>query len=131
MVKDTINKNRRKYGLAPISNFGEDAAKNSDNFLLYSRYLGHTDPVWDKRFRWNIGGYCFNDTFEYDEEAYQELMAFIKKRTDTGSLFTLGSCTSNDRERFLRYAGPYLQTEAIPAGGRFRLGKDRRDVAGE
>lgn len=44
MVKDTINKNRRKYGLAPISNFGEDAAKNSDNFLLYSRYLGHTDP---------------------------------------------------------------------------------------
>lgn len=100
MVKDTINKNRRKYGLAPISNFGEDAAKNSDNFLLYSRYLGHTDPVWDKRFRWNIGGYCFNDTFEYDEEAYQELMAFIKKEQAPVLFFTLGSCTSNDRERF-------------------------------
>ena len=86
MVKDTINKNRAKYGLAPIAN--------------YSRYLGHTDPVWDERFRWNIGGYCFNDTFEYDEEAYQELMAFIQRDRTPVIFFTLGSCTSNDRERF-------------------------------
>lgn len=100
MVKDTINKNRLKYGLAPIDNFGKDAGRNSDNFLLYSRYLGHTDPVWDERFRWNIGGYCFNDTFEYDADAYQELMAFIKKDDTPVIFFTLGSCTSSDRERF-------------------------------
>lgn len=100
MVKDTINKNRAKYGLSPIDNFGRDAAKNSDNFLLYSSYLGHIDPVWDKKFRWNIGGYCFNDTFEYDEEAYQELMSFIKKDDSPVIFFTLGSCTAKDRERF-------------------------------
>ena len=67
---------------------------------MYSQYLGHTDPVWDERFRWNIGGYCFNDTFEYDEEAYQELMTFINKDKAPVIFFTLGSCTTNDRERF-------------------------------
>lgn len=100
MVKDAINRNRAKYGLALIDNFGRDAGKNSDNFLLYSRYMGHVDPVWDERFRWNIGGYCFNDTFEYDEEAYHELMAFINKSQTPVLFFTLGSCTTKDRERF-------------------------------
>lgn len=106
MVKDTINKNRAKYGLAPIANFGLDAAKNSDNFLLYSRYLGHTDPVWDERFRWNIGGYCFNDMFEYDEEAYQELMAFIQ-RPDTGHLLYAGQLYFERPGAFLWHAGTY------------------------
>ncbi|MCD8267011.1 MAG: glycosyltransferase [Parabacteroides sp.] len=100
MVKDTINKNRVKYGLQPIDNFGREAGRNSNNFLMYSQYLGHTDPDWDRNFRWRIGGYCFNDAFTYDEEAYQELMAFIRKEQTPVIFFTLGSCTAKDRNRF-------------------------------
>lgn len=47
MVKDTINKNRAKYGLAPIRNFGQDAGKNSDNFCC-------TVSTWDIPIRFGM-----------------------------------------------------------------------------
>lgn len=98
MVKGTINKNRAKYGLPPIKNFGFHAGDNSYNYLMYSQYLGDTDPDW--RFKWAIGGYCFNDTFTYDEAAYQEMMAFVKQDSSPILFFTLGSCNSKDGSRF-------------------------------
>lgn len=75
MVKDTINKNRAKYGLAPIRNFGYHAGERSYNYLLFSQHLGNVDPDWT--FEWSIGGYCFNDTFQYDEKAYEEMISFV------------------------------------------------------
>ncbi|MCS3062311.1 hypothetical protein NXX40_05585 [Parabacteroides distasonis] len=47
MVKDTINKNRAKYGLAPIRNFGYHAGERSYNYLLFSQHLGNIDPDLD------------------------------------------------------------------------------------
>ena len=75
MVKDTINKNRAKYGLAPIRNFGYHAGERSYNYLLFSQHLGNVDPDWT--FEWSIGGYCFNDTFQYDEKAYEEMICLL------------------------------------------------------
>ncbi len=99
-AKKTVNRNRLQYGLSPIKNFGNDASQSAYNYMMYSQYLGQTDPEWDRKFRWKIGGYCFNDTFEYDEHAYQELISFIKSAGTPVLFFTLGSCSTEDRNRF-------------------------------
>jgi len=97
MTKKTINKNRKKLGMSAIKNAGYHAA-SFDNYLLFSRFLGSTDSEW--RFPWNVGGYCFNDSFEYEQEAYEELMNFIKKDNKPVLFFTLGSCSSKLRDQF-------------------------------
>lgn len=99
-AKKTVNRNRQQYGLPPIRNFGHDAARSAYNYMMYSRFLGETDPEWDRKFRWKIGGYCFNDTFGYDEHAYQELISFIRGTDKPVLFFTLGSCSAKDRNRF-------------------------------
>lgn len=98
MVRGTINKNRATYGLPPIRNFGYHAGENSHNYLMFSHHLGDTDPDWT--FKWAVGGYCFNDTFPYDETAYQEMMEFVKQDNSPILFFTLGSCNSKDGNRF-------------------------------
>lgn len=99
-AKSTVNQNRAKHGLPPIRNFGHNASQSANNYMMYSRFLGQTDPEWDRKFRWKIGGYCFNDTFEYDESAYRELLSFIKGADMPVLFFTLGSCSAKDRDRF-------------------------------
>lgn len=102
MAKDTVNTFRTRYGLSPVQNFGYHAAEHTFNYMMYSPTLGQTDPGWSEKYKWEIGGYCFNDTFQYDEVAYQEMMAFVKQ-TDTPIIFfTLGSCSAKDRDRFCR-----------------------------
>ncbi|WP_455640017.1 glycosyltransferase [Parabacteroides sp.] len=98
MVRGTINKNRATYNLLPIKNFGYHAGQNSHNFLMFSRHLGEVDPDW--QFEWTIGGYCFNDTFEYDKAAYEEMMAFVNSNDRPVIFFTLGSCNAKDGNRF-------------------------------
>lgn len=98
MVKGTINTNRVKLGLPPIKNFGYHAGENSYNYLMFSGYLGDTDPDWI--FKWAVGGYCFNDTFTYNEIAYQEMMAYVKQDNRPLLFFTLGSCNSKDGNKF-------------------------------
>lgn len=98
MVRGTINKNRAKYGMPPIKNFGYHAGEHSFNFLIYSRHLGSVDGDW--KFPWQIGGYCFNDTFGYNREAFDEMMAFVNKEITPIVFFTLGSCSGKDGNRF-------------------------------
>lgn len=98
MVRGTINTNRAKYGLPPIRNFGYHAGENSYNYLMFSVFLGDTDPDWT--FKWAAGGYCFNDTFTYNETAYQEMMAYVKQDNRPLLFFTLGSCNSKDGNKF-------------------------------
>ena len=98
MVKETSNKYRAKYGLAPIRNFGYHAGERSYNYLLFSQHLGNVDPDWT--FEWSIGGYCFNDTFQYDEKAYEEMISFVDSAQSPIIFFTLGSCSSKDGNRF-------------------------------
>lgn len=98
MVKKTVNKNRIAKGMKPIANFGFHAVENSHNFLMYSRYLGSTDPDWP--YKWDIGGYCFNDNLVYNETVYQDLMAFIRQDDRPTLFFTLGSCNDKRRDRF-------------------------------
>jgi UDP:flavonoid glycosyltransferase YjiC (YdhE family) len=98
MVKKTLNKNREALGMPPIADQAEHAPANADNFMLYSRYLGTYDTAW--KYRWEIGGYCFNDTFSYDTGELERLQAFIKKDSRPVIFFTLGSCNVNQRDRF-------------------------------
>jgi UDP:flavonoid glycosyltransferase YjiC (YdhE family) len=98
MVKKTLNKNRRALGMPPIADQAEHAPANADNFLLYSKYLGTTDNGW--KYKWGIGGYCFNDIFPYNAGMLEELMAFIKKDQRPTIFFTLGSCNARQRDRF-------------------------------
>lgn len=98
MVKKTINKNRIAKGMKPIDNFRLHAVSQSNNYLMYSRYLGSTDPDWP--YQWDIGGYCFNDHLVYKEEVYEDLMNFIRQDERPTLFFTLGSCNDKHRDRF-------------------------------
>ena len=98
MVKGTINRKRAEYNLPPIGNFGYHAGEHSYNYLMFSQYLGSIDPDW--RFKWKIGGYCFNDTFSYNQEKYDEMMAFVNASRTPIVFFTLGSCSAKDGNRF-------------------------------
>ncbi|MCL2067279.1 MAG: glycosyltransferase [Treponema sp.] len=98
MVKKTLNKHRLELGMLPIHDQGEYAPINTDNFLIYSKYLGNVDYGW--KYKWNIGGYCFNDTFPYDSEELVKLLTFIKKDARPAVWFSLGSCYADNRDRF-------------------------------
>jgi UDP:flavonoid glycosyltransferase YjiC (YdhE family) len=98
MVKETLNRERRALGMADIKDQAEHAPANADNFLLYSRYLGETDPDW--KYRWGIGGYCFNDAFPYDGELLRRFLDFVEKDRRPTVFFTLGSCNTEKRDLF-------------------------------
>ncbi|MDR1240127.1 MAG: glycosyltransferase [Treponema sp.] len=98
MVLKTLNRSRKILGMKPIRDQGEHAPANSDNYCMYSRYLGVYDPAW--KYRWEIGGYCFNDSFSYDRAALQDFLSFVKKDSRPTVFFTLGSCTAKDRDAF-------------------------------
>jgi UDP:flavonoid glycosyltransferase YjiC (YdhE family) len=98
MVKKTLNRQRRALGMADIKDQAEHAPANADNYLLYSRYLGETDPDWN--YRWGIGGYCFNDSFPYDGKLHRAFLDFVKKDRRPTIFFTLGSCNTEKRDIF-------------------------------
>jgi UDP:flavonoid glycosyltransferase YjiC (YdhE family) len=100
MVLKPLNQGRKQLGMPPIKDQARHAPENADNFLIYSRYLGNTDPCWDQKYRWGIGGYCFNDDFPYDRKYQEEFAAFTKKDSRPTLFFTLGSCNSSERDRF-------------------------------
>ncbi|MDR3334960.1 MAG: glycosyltransferase [Treponema sp.] len=91
-----INRNRKARGMAPIKDQGEYAPAYADNFLMYSRYLGSTDPAW--KYKWSIGGYCFNDILPYNEQVYKKLLDFIRKDDKPALFFTFGSCKLKKRD---------------------------------
>lgn len=98
MVLKTINRNRRKLGMGKIKKYGMHAAGNAYNYLMHSEYLGNTDADW--AFKWKIGGYCFNDIFNYDQEVYNDLMQFIRSNDKPTIFFTLGSCDAKKKNSF-------------------------------
>jgi UDP:flavonoid glycosyltransferase YjiC (YdhE family) len=98
MVKKTLNLQRRALGMEAIRDQAEHAPASADNFLLYSPYLGETDPGWN--YRWGIGGYCFNDTFPYDGKLQRQFLDFVKKDRRPTIFFTLGSCNTEKRDLF-------------------------------
>jgi UDP:flavonoid glycosyltransferase YjiC (YdhE family) len=98
MVKKTLNQQRRALGMEAIKDQAEHAPAHADNFLLYSRYLGETDPDW--KYRWGIGGYCFNDNFPYDGKLHRAFLDFVKKDRRPTIFFTLGSCNTEKRDLF-------------------------------
>jgi UDP:flavonoid glycosyltransferase YjiC (YdhE family) len=100
MVLKPLNRNRKKLGLKPIKDQGKHAPENADNFLMYSRYLGNTDPVWNARYRWQIGGYCFNDGFPYDTKLLNDFISFTAKDKRPTVFFTLGSCNASRWNEF-------------------------------
>ncbi|MDR1099332.1 MAG: glycosyltransferase [Treponema sp.] len=100
MVRKTLNRRRNVLGMEAIRDQGEHAPVNSDNYCMYSRYFGTCDLNW--KYKWEIGGYCFNDSFKYDRAALREVLAFINKDQRPTLFFTLGSCTVKARDKFSR-----------------------------
>lgn len=98
MTQKTINKNREQLGLKPLKNCGYYSTERAFNYMLYSRYLGNTDPDW--KYKWDIGGYCFNDALHYDTDAYQQLLDFIQQEQRPVIFFTLGSCSAKESDAF-------------------------------
>jgi UDP:flavonoid glycosyltransferase YjiC (YdhE family) len=98
MVKKTLNKHRKALGLLPIHDQGEHAPANATNYLMYSRHLGNIDQDW--KYKWEIGGYCFNDNFPYDKNILEKAVAFIQKDNKPTVFFSLGSCYSAQRGKF-------------------------------
>ena len=97
LSQKTINRNREQLGMKPLKNAGFYATEYAYNFMLYSRFLGNVDPDW--KYKWAIGGYCFNDTFAYDEAVLDEILRFIHKDQRPTIFFTFGSCSSSEGER--------------------------------
>jgi UDP:flavonoid glycosyltransferase YjiC (YdhE family) len=98
MVRKTLNQHRKALGMEPIRDQAVHAPANSDNYCMYSRYLGTYDQNW--KYQWEIGGYCFNDSFAYDREALKDFQSFVKKDQRPTVFFTLGSCTVKTRDMF-------------------------------
>ena len=99
MVKKTLNKHRKSLGLPPIKDQSKHAPENAFNFLMYSKFLGTVDNHW--KYKWEAGGYCFNDALSYDREEAERLTAFIKKDERPTVFFSLGSCNVKQRDRFV------------------------------
>ncbi|MDR2972402.1 MAG: glycosyltransferase [Bacteroidales bacterium] len=95
----TLNKYRSLYGMRPMKSYAQHAPAHSHNQLLYSPTLGSVDVDWN--YSWGISGYCFNDTFHYEEAAYEKLIKFIKKDERPTLFFTFGSCSSKKGKRFV------------------------------
>jgi UDP:flavonoid glycosyltransferase YjiC (YdhE family) len=98
MVLKILNRHRKELGMEAIRDQAEHAPANSDNYCMYSRYFGTYDPHW--KYQWEIGGYCFNDSFSYDWTALREFQAFIQKDRRPALFFTLGSCNARQRDAF-------------------------------
>lgn len=98
MARKTINKNRKKLGMAPMKKYAPHAAGKANNFLMYSPNLGEVDSEW--KYPWKVGGYCFNNSFSYDDKTYADLISFIQKDIKPTIFFTLGSCDSPKKELF-------------------------------
>ena len=92
MVKKTLNEHRKALGMSLIKDQSDHAPKNSENYLMHSKFLGEVDPDW--KYKWEIGGYCFNDLIPYNEVGYRKLTDFMHKDGRPVLFFTLGSCTS-------------------------------------
>jgi UDP:flavonoid glycosyltransferase YjiC (YdhE family) len=101
MSKKNINKQRLRLGMEPIKSQADYAPRVSYNFLMHSRYLGETDPSW--KYRWDIGGYCFNDELPYDKTLYDNFISFVKKDSRPTLFFTLGSCNATQRDSFCEW----------------------------
>jgi UDP:flavonoid glycosyltransferase YjiC (YdhE family) len=65
---------------------------------MYSKSLGDVDPDW--KYKWNIGGYVFNDVFSYDSQKNEKTIAFIDKDKRPVVFFSLGSCYAANRDKF-------------------------------
>jgi UDP:flavonoid glycosyltransferase YjiC (YdhE family) len=98
MVLKTLNRRRKELGMKAVRDQAEHAPAHSDNYCMYSRYFGTYDLNW--KYQWEIGGYCFNDSFSYDQEALKDFQSFIKKDGRPAVFFTLGSCNAKARDAF-------------------------------
>jgi len=98
MVKKALNKNRKVLGMPLIKDQSKHAPANSFNFLMYSKHLGNVDTKWE--YKWDIGGYCFNDLLLYDKEVLDKIISFVEKDNKPTVYFSLGSCYIDQRERF-------------------------------
>jgi UDP:flavonoid glycosyltransferase YjiC (YdhE family) len=98
MILKTLNNNRKALGMQPIRDQTQHAPETAFNYLAYSKYLGNIDNDW--KYQWKIGGYCFNDLLSYDKEELERLLGFIKKNNKPTVFFSLGSCTTEHRDRF-------------------------------
>jgi UDP:flavonoid glycosyltransferase YjiC (YdhE family) len=100
MVRKILNRRRKALGMKAIRDQAEHAPANSDNYCMYSRYFGTFDLNW--KYQWEIGGYCFNDSFSYDQTVLRDVLAFINKDRRPTLFFTLGSCNVKVRDKFAR-----------------------------
>jgi len=92
MVKKPLNRNRKALGMPPIKDQAEHAPATAFNFLAYSKYLGTVDNAW--KYRWDIGGYLFNDLLPSNREELERLVNFVQKDKRPTIFFSLGSCNS-------------------------------------
>lgn len=109
MMSKTINRHRRSLGLKSITSITQHSVANAHNVLMYSPFLGTTDPNW--KWKWDINGYCFNDNFTYDQQTYNDLIRFLDKDEKPNLFFTLGSCTSKKSDYFISYLSQICKEE--------------------
>ena len=123
MSKKILNTHRKALGMPPIGDQGDHAPSYAQNYMMYSRFLGETDPDWD--YSWRIGGYCFNDLLPYDEVSYWKLLDFIEKDPRPALFFTFGSCTSKKGDQLCAWLCEICeerQYKLIVGAGWWKLG---------
>jgi len=128
MVLKTINKIRREYGMMPIKDQADYAPSHAHNYLMYSKYLGVIDNNW--KYKWDIGGYCFNDLLHYEKEYLDSIINFIKKDSRPTVYFSLGSCNVAQRDRFTALLYEICKEKnykLLLSAGWWNAGKDLHD----
>jgi len=97
MSKKPLNKWRVEHNLKPIPDHSKHAPAQAHNYLMFSPSLGEVDKDW--KWRWSIGGYCFNDVMPYDDLALKDFLYFVQKDSRPTLFFTLGSINGIFHER--------------------------------
>lgn len=94
LLKKTINRNRRHFGLKPLKRLEDFRMYTSgygNNAVCYSPLLVEADPEWDK-LSWTCTGYCFHEDEPYDEKVVEDVLDFIEQDSRPVIFFTIGSC---------------------------------------
>lgn len=128
MFLKTINKNRKAYGMKPIKDQADYAPSHAHNYFMYSKYLGVIDNNW--KYKWDIGGYCFNDKLHYEKEYLDDIINFIKKDSRPTVYFSLGSCNVAQRDRFTELLYEICRErnyKLLISAGWWNAGKDLHD----
>jgi UDP:flavonoid glycosyltransferase YjiC (YdhE family) len=96
IIKKFLDKRRKKLGLAPVTSSNEYFTRKSHALLAINSTLAPPCPTWEKRYKFDYTGYCYDRT---DEKLSEDLIEFIESG-DPPVYIGFGSVHIKNPEKF-------------------------------